>query len=401
MSPEPLLLIGASVRAVAESAAAAGFEVGAIDLFGDADLCRTAQTVRLSDRFPIDALRLAGDFPPGPWLYTGGLENHPRLVARLAAQRPLLGNGAEVLRRVRDPRQLAVFAERSGLNIAAPSILAGGATGRGPSADAGSWLVKQRRSSGGLSVRPANSADFADPRSSNAPGRYLQRLIAGAPYGASYLAACGKACFLGLAEQLSAPAVDGSAPYRYGGSITTSISADDQRLLEEFGARLADEFALRGLFGIDLIRDAGGRWYLLEVNPRPTASMDLWESSAAPSLIARHVAACRLGKLPSPMPPALDAPLRARKVVYSGALRGRVPQELTEALLRGSGECGQRTVADVPAAGALVEPDQPLVTLYATGSSRAGLELALADAQHNVLRLFAELLVELPNVSIL
>ena len=401
MTREPLLLIGASVRAVAESAAAAGFEVGAIDLFGDADLCRTAQIVRRSDRFPIDALRLADDFPPGPWLYTGGLENHPRLVARSAAQRPLLGNGADVLRRVRDPRQLASFAEQSGLNIAAPSISAGGAVGEVPSAEAGSWLVKHRRSSGGLAVRPATAADFAGSRSSNAPGRYLQRLIAGTPYGASYLAACGKACFLGLAEQLSAPAVDGSAPYRYGGSITTPISADDHRLLEELGAQLADKFALCGLFGIDLIRDPAGRWYLLEVNPRPTASMDLWESPAAPSLIARHVAACRSGNLPSPMPPALDATLRARKVVYSGALHGRVPRELTEVLLCGFGECGQRTLADVPAAGALVEPDQPLVTLYATSSSRAGLELALADAERNVLRLFAESLVELPRVSIL
>ena len=390
MPREPLLLIGASVRAVAESAAAAGFEVGAIDLFGDADLCRTARTVRRSVRFPADVLQLADDFPPGPWLYTGGLENHPRLVARLAKRRPVLGNDSEVLRRVRDPLQLAAFAERSGPKIAMPLIRAGAAAGEVPTAEAGSWLVKQRSSSGGLAVQPATANESA------ARGRYLQRFITGTPFGASYVGAGGTACFLGLAEQLSAPAVDGSAPYRYGGSITTPIGADDRRLLEEFGARLADEFALRGLFGIDLIRDVAGRWYLLEVNPRPTASMDLWESSAAPSLIARHVAACRSGDLPSPTPATPGAPLRGRKVVYSGALRGCVPRELTELLLRGPGDCGKRTVADVPAAGTLVEPDQPLVTVYATSSTRAGLELALAEAEQNVLRLFAESLVELP-----
>jgi len=394
MPREPLLLIGASVRAAAESAAAAGFDVGAIDLFGDVDLCRAAATVRQSIRFPSDALRLADDFPPGPWLYTGGLENHPRFVARLAGRRPLLGNGAEVLRRVRDPRRLAAFVEQSGLEIAMPPMCDGTSAMPQPSAEAGLWLVKQRRGSGGLAVRPATAVDFTGPRSPTTDGRYLQRLIVGTSYGASYLAAGGKACLLGLAEQLSAPAADGSAPYRYGGSITTPIGADDRNLLEELGARLAGEFALCGLFGIDFIRDAVGRWYLLEVNPRPTASMDLWESPAAPPLIARHVAACRSGRLPSPPPPAPDVPRRARQVVYSGTLRGRVPQELTESLLPSSRATERRTVADIPRPGAVIVPDQPLVTLYATGATRAELTAALAEAEQSVLGLFAESLVE-------
>ena len=388
MPPEPLLLIGASVRAAAESAATAGFEVGAIDLFGDADLCRTATTVRRSGRFPIDALRLADDFPPGPWLYTGGLENHSRLVAHLAARRPLLGNDAEVLRRVRDMRLLSAFVDRADLGIAVPIVMGEASVAALPLSDADLWLVKHRRSSGGLGVRPAAASDSAGR------GRYLQRFIAGTPFGASYVGAGRTACFLGLAEQLSEPAVDGSAPYRYGGSITTPLGAEDRRLLEEFGARMADEFALRGLFGIDLIRDAAGRWYLLEVNPRPTASMDLWESPAEPPLIARHIAACRSGDLPSATHPAPDAPLRVRKIVYSGALRGHVPRELTELLLRGPDDRGQRMVADIPAAGTLVEPDQPLVTLYATGASRDKLVAALAEAERSVLELFAESLVE-------
>ena len=73
-----------------------------------------------------------------------------------------------------------------------------------------------------------------------------------------------------------------------------------------------------------------------------------------------------------------------------------MPRELTELLLCGPDDCGQRTVADVPAAGTLVEPDRPLVTVYATSATRAGLELALAEAERSALGLFAESLVELP-----
>lgn len=393
MPREPLLLIGASVRAAAHSAAAAGFEVGAIDLFGDADLCRTALAVRRSTRFPADTLLLAESFPPGPWLYTGGMENYPRLVARLAVRRPLLGNGPDVLRRVRDPRQLAAWLERSGMSVAVPRIHAAAAVGAIPSAEAGSWLLKHRRSSGGLAVRPATIGDLMGQSLPTRRGRYLQRLIAGTSFGASYLAAGSTASFLGLAEQLAAPAFDGSAPFRYGGSITVPLDEDDRNLLEELGARLAGEFALCGLFGVDLIRDVAGRWWLLEVNPRPTASMDLWESPTAPPLVAMHVDAFRSGCLPSrPLPSG--STMRARRVVYSGTLCGSVPPELAELLLRGADGRGQYTIADVPATGSFVAPDQPLVTLFATGATREELLAALVEAERNVLELFAASLVD-------
>ena len=40
-------------------------------------------------------------------MYTGALENHPGLLKKLAAQRPLYGNAADVVRRVRDPFAVA------------------------------------------------------------------------------------------------------------------------------------------------------------------------------------------------------------------------------------------------------------------------------------------------------
>ena len=69
------------------------------------------------ERYPHGLSRVAGRAPPGPWMYTGGLENHPRLVARIAARRPLLGNPADVLRRVRDPGEVKAALYRAGLGL--------------------------------------------------------------------------------------------------------------------------------------------------------------------------------------------------------------------------------------------------------------------------------------------
>jgi predicted ATP-grasp superfamily ATP-dependent carboligase len=54
-----------------------------------------------------------------------------------------------------------------------------------------------------------------------------------------------------------------------------------------------------GLNSLDFLVSEGGFW-LLEVNPRPGATLDIFEPEHAPSLFALHVAACRgvLGPAP-------------------------------------------------------------------------------------------------------
>src|SRR4051812_15417928 len=82
---QPLLLLGASVRAAAWSALRGGLvQPWCIDLFADADLQRacTARTIPPTD-YPHDFLAAARQAPPGPWLYTGALENYPDLIAAI------------------------------------------------------------------------------------------------------------------------------------------------------------------------------------------------------------------------------------------------------------------------------------------------------------------------------
>src|SRR5689334_10586671 len=88
-----LLIIGASARAAAFSALRAGLQPCCADLFADADLQAVCPVQRLpAGKYPQGFLELAGSERSGPWMYTGGLENRPGLVRRMAQLRPLWGN---------------------------------------------------------------------------------------------------------------------------------------------------------------------------------------------------------------------------------------------------------------------------------------------------------------------
>src|SRR5262245_24922734 len=111
---KPLIIVGASVRAAAFSALKAGFSPHALDCFADRDLTAVCDAIRVED-YPRGLPQALQEAPDAPWLYTGGLENYPRLVDQMAAMRPLLGNPGNVLRRVRGPQNLAFAATHAGL----------------------------------------------------------------------------------------------------------------------------------------------------------------------------------------------------------------------------------------------------------------------------------------------
>src|SRR4051794_36249153 len=142
-----LLIFGASARAAAFSALRAGLRPWCADLFADADLRAVCPCHRVRrSRYPGALARAASDAPPGPWMYTGGLENHSSLVRRLTRARPLWGNDADVLARVRGPEAFARFARDAGFPCPAFRLHAADVPPHGR------WLVKPCRGSGGAGI---------------------------------------------------------------------------------------------------------------------------------------------------------------------------------------------------------------------------------------------------------
>ena len=82
MNGTRLAIVGASVRAAAWSAAGGGYDCLALDMFADADLAGLCPVVKI-ERFDDRLLGLLAESDVDAWIYAGGMENHPQMVAWL------------------------------------------------------------------------------------------------------------------------------------------------------------------------------------------------------------------------------------------------------------------------------------------------------------------------------
>ena len=359
-----LTIVGASARAAAHSAARAGFTPVAIDLFADADLTALCPVMRI-ERYPVGFMPVIQRSPDAPWIYTGGLENYPRLIGRMAALRPLLGNGPSILRAVRDPWRLSDAL--AGAGLPSPALYSGEDT------SGKRWLVKPRRGSAGLGVRFATPDELAQrPR-----GTTLQEYINGECGSATYVAAGGNAVLLGATRQLVGRDWDVLPEFLYLGSIGPLVlEKDEQAELIRLGEILATEFRLVGLFGVDIIRTGSGL-FPVEVNPRYTASVEVLERITGMPLLAWHVAACLRGELPCGSPQvsghAGKAIAYARQPCrWIGHLPSRTEDTWPE-------------LADIPQPGTRFQRGQPIATIFAAGTSASDVQRELRRREQDVL----------------
>lgn len=352
------------------SAVRAGFQPRALDQFADADLTRLCPTQVLR-RFPTSVLQAIHAEPVRPWMYSGGLENYPRVIERLSQQRELLGNSAAVVRCVRKQNELARVAGQGGYRIPPTSVDLHGAPRDG------SWLVKRARSAGGLHVRrwDESTAHSELPR-----GWYLQQHIPGDALGAVYVAARNEVRFLGATQALFADSVP-TRPWLYGGSIGPVRLTNSQfQQFTQLGEVLASEFGLIGLFGVDVICRDDQLW-LLEVNPRYTASVEVLEFATGTHFVAWHVAACRGESLPSAVPPA--EAIVGKRIVYATE-RIVIDEAQTAAWLAQNDDPLRPQIADIPAAGTIINPGEPIATVISRGDEVRETLLRLDQDTHTL-----------------
>jgi predicted ATP-grasp superfamily ATP-dependent carboligase len=108
-------------------------------------------------------------------------------------------------------------------------------------------------------------------------------------------------------------------PYRYGGAVSQiDLTASVQDQLLKAAQQLTAEFSLLGLNSLDAVLQDGVA-YVLEINPRLSASVGLYETvDGEMSLLAMHVAACKQAQtytLPSSV--AVKSGSVAQAVIYS------------------------------------------------------------------------------------
>jgi uncharacterized protein len=372
MADESLMILGASARAAAFSAVRAGLRPWCADLFADRDLQARCPVMRLPGRYPESFADLIETELPGPWMYTGGLENWPDLVRRLARRRPLWGNGEEALRLARDPLFVRRVLRAVGLEVPAVHRQAAALH------TVFRWLRKPCRSAGGTGIRFWTPGETRP--SVRGPG-YFQEFIEGDPCAALYVGDGRQAWLLGLTRQLVGVPWLSAAPFHYCGSLGPLELNDPLRAsLIRMGVVLAARCGLRGLFGVDGVLREGVFWPV-EVNPRYTASVEVLEHATGTKALAWHWLVFTLSCLPAPFPPPAPSLWRIGKAVlfarrdlvfpadgpWMAELRSPTP--VTDLPL----------FADVPAVGTPIGAGKPILTFFSRGDSVAACEESLRE----------------------
>jgi predicted ATP-grasp superfamily ATP-dependent carboligase len=345
-----LLIAAASGRALAASARRGGYVPLVADFFGDQDTAELAEDhVRLGsglargmtreELFPALDRLAAGRRPLGIVCGTG-FEDRPDLLKEIARRWTLFGTTPEAVARIKDPTELVELCRSA--RIPHPE------TTRAPPGDPAGWLAKREGGAGGRHVIPAAHHD---------PSKhsfYYQRWTDGVPVSALVLSDGDRMVVLGFTEQWASPRE--KQPFRYGGAVRpASISSAMAAELSAAIERLFAAVRLIGLNSADFLVD-GERFQLLEINPRPGATMDLFEPSHG-SLFAMHVAACR-GRMPEAVP-RLEGTLAAA-IVYAEADIESVPDLEWPAW-----------TADRPRAGSVIKTGEPICTVHAAHASAA------------------------------
>lgn len=348
MTQKTVLIAALSGRGLAAAARRAGLLPLVADAFGDLDTAELAgkhahlesalrSGFRARTLLPaLDALAREAPSPPIGLVLGSGFEDCPKLVATLARHHTLFGSGADAIARSKDPAQF--FPLLDSLGIAHPE------TRLERPADAQGWLSKRRGGSGGSHILPCE-------RAKTTRDRYFQRLVRGEPVSLLGVAGAESLHVAGFTRQWTTGI--GPRPYRYAGAVGPArLDPEIEARMTASAAALSRALPLTGLVSFDFLLADGGL-LLLEVNPRPGATLDVLDDAAG-SLLRAHIAASHNEPIALPE----HSEFRAAAILYAddGPLTvGAVPWP--------------QWSADRPRPGTRIRRGRPVATVLATGAS--------------------------------
>jgi predicted ATP-grasp superfamily ATP-dependent carboligase len=336
---------------LARSARRAGLTPLVADFFADADTqdtayaCRKLASLKRGMQWPtlcraLEALAARAPSPILGLVYGAGFEDRPKLLSLIAERWPLLGNEAAVVKRLKAPE--IFFAELDRLDIPHPT------TRLEPPAKGAGWLVKKKGGAGGSHVVPS--------RMTKAPHDvYFQERVEGRAVSVLFVGNGSGARALGFSEQWTAPKPP--SLWRYGGAMRPATLSPAMALrMTSTVMSVARSFKIQGLASADFIL-SDGHPLLLEINPRPGATLDIFDCGATP-LLRVHLDAVRDGKLPARGLKFGDA--MASAIVYAET-RGAAPP----------GFVWPVWAADRPKPSERIDKNRPICTVSARAATKS------------------------------
>ncbi|HSA67169.1 MAG TPA: ATP-grasp domain-containing protein [Methyloceanibacter sp.] len=348
-----LLVVAVSGRALAASARRAGFVPLVADFFADTDTRQiTHSCCKLDDlkggfrwKAIAPALEALAEAAPSSLLgvvYGAGFEDRIALLAKIAERWPLLGNGPSAVARVKAPE--IFFAELARLGIPHPGTV------MDPAAAGIGWLAKRQGGAGGSHIVGNHAA-----MGRKAAGRsYFQEKVEGRPVSALFISSGTGSRVFGFSEQWATPSL--RSKWRYGGAARPAeLSRDLEARLTESVELVASSFGLKGLGSADFLVN-GEDSYLLEINPRPGATLDIFDSEATP-LLRIHAEAVLHNRLPT-------APLNLPAATASAIVYATEPITVSQAMV------WPDWTADRPNSAERIDKDRPICTVWARSRTK-------------------------------
>jgi len=362
------LIISQSGRALAASAKHAGIDTHVIDLFGDEDTVENTLSNHSVTGFGggsnpealIDIVaEYISNFPDLSIVLGSGFEECPDLLAQLEQRFSVIGNHSSIVNQVKDPT--VFFTKLDELALPYPEYL----TYIDDMLE-GDFLIKTVGGAGGGHIRHYKEGMQL------MPDCYLQALIKGNNYSATFLADGESLHVLGFNETW---VCEENSDFTFAGAVTNvNLSKELCQQVTEAVRQLVASFNLKGLCSLDFIVDETGQYSILELNPRPTATFELYEPQEG--LFVQHLAAFN-GKMPGPEydpDPELSKGLsRALGVLYAG-------KSITMPRLVWPG-----WVTDRPKQGRQIAKGEPICTICAVANS-PGETKALLKQRETILK---------------
>lgn len=288
-----LIVISHSARALSESACRAGWNVISVDGFADTD---TLESSHVCWCLPLDngefldshlntcLARLQQRYPQAKVILGAGAENLADRIEAFTGWQ-LCANSSKVVAQLNNPHEF--FEALDELQITYPAVR------YASMAESGEWLYKLANSCGGMGV----SRQVIDKLQG-----YWQQEISGIAVSALCVSNGVEVVCLGFNQQYSTSSFEGY-PYVYRGVL---VNADLSSTLKEkticYANKLINHFNIIGVFSLDMIASkqfAQESLYVLEVNPRISASFELYEHlNPSLNLVDAHIRVCEGERLP-------------------------------------------------------------------------------------------------------
>jgi methenyltetrahydromethanopterin cyclohydrolase len=344
--PKKLLIIANSARMLAQATRNAKLLPFVIDCYGDQDTQKLSEYYQqVTSLSIVDLSPVIAQFKQhgiSHLIYGSGFESHPNSLKFLAQHFEILGNSPEIFLALQNKHDF--FQNLQNLHITFPQI-----SFTAPKNNA-NWLIKPQHSQGGLNIAHLSNVSTQNLTQNN--DIYYQRYLAGKALSVLFLANGTQARVIGFNQQWTVEL--NQQPFVFAGIVNhAELSLTQQQTLTNWVEKLTAAYSLRGLNSLDFML-VENTCYVLEINPRPPASMQLYEED----LLSAHLLSINGGSIKKNKNQTKTKFYKAYQILYA-------PQKIQiTAQTQWLKDC-----VDIPAPGAIISKDQPLCSIIASGKN--------------------------------